>query len=262
MHGVSAWSSKAPSPGLRLAQPAGAAARDRSSAVGRPASGTVRRIVGPFARGGHELQLTADQLGALAHPRHPEPALQAVAPRSETVGFRKPLTVVGHRRADHARRARTTLIVALRRLRVAAHVRQRLLYHAIDRALKLSVQAMSGDLRSARAPDRGRSRSAPPGRRSPARAAPAPARAAAKPEIVERRRAKLGDQVAQPVDLVAEPFQHSLHRGAQRRPARRGRARWPASSAAPRGPESFRRESPAPSACARARAPPCRSAGD
>ena len=60
-------------------------------AAGRPASGTVRRMTVPLPGAGNELQLAADELGALAHARHAEAALQAVAARAEPVGFGQPL---------------------------------------------------------------------------------------------------------------------------------------------------------------------------
>ena len=56
----------------------------------------------PLPGAGHELELAADELGALAHARHPEAALQAVAARAEPLRFGQALAVVGDRRADDA----------------------------------------------------------------------------------------------------------------------------------------------------------------
>ncbi len=80
-------------------------------------------------------------------------------------------------------------------------------------------------------------------------------------EVVERRRAQLGDQVAQAVDLVAQAPRAPRPRPRSAPACRRRRGRWPAAGAARRCPGCSRRGSPAPSACARARAPPCHSAG-
>ena len=57
--------------------------RPAASGEGRPASGTTRRTVVPLRRRRAELELAADELGALAHAAHAEAALQAVAARTE-----------------------------------------------------------------------------------------------------------------------------------------------------------------------------------
>ena len=63
-------------PRSRLSRRRRAGARD---------SGTVRRTSVPAPGAGQELELAADQLGALAHPRHPEAALEAVAAGPEAL---------------------------------------------------------------------------------------------------------------------------------------------------------------------------------
>src|SRR5207253_2276269 len=97
---------------------------------------------------GPELELAANELRTLAHPAHPESALEPVAARPETLSAWKPSPVVGHGRLEHA--------VALRdaddgfaRFGVAADIRERLLHDAVDRALELGVEAALGSERIA-----------------------------------------------------------------------------------------------------------------
>src|SRR4029077_13651242 len=184
----------------RLARFGGRAARERyQQAHGRPAG-----------RRRPELELAADQLRALAHAAHPESALQPVSPRTEPARIGQSLAVVGHRGVDHA----VALIDAHDRLaclRVAAHIRQCLLHDPIDRALELRVQAPTLALALAevdldahvQAVDRLRA----PGERL---------QGGRQAEVVEGRRAKLGDQMAQAVDLVAEALQDGIDRLLQR----------------------------------------------
>ncbi len=68
-------------------------------ARGRPARGTARRTTVPEPGAGRELELAAHELRTLAHARHPESALQAIAARAEPRSVGKALAVVGHRRA-------------------------------------------------------------------------------------------------------------------------------------------------------------------
>ena len=82
--------------------------RPRACSAGAGAPGERHRQAHHRARArrGRELELAADQLGALAHPGHAEAALQAVAARAEAPGVGQALAVVGDRRDDHRRRAR------------------------------------------------------------------------------------------------------------------------------------------------------------
>ena len=111
-----------------------------------------------------------------------------------------------------------TAITRTRGMRVAADVRQRLLHDPVDRALELGVEAALGvrvaPVTGRAEIDRGRhvepvDRLCSPGQRLQRRL---------EPEVVERRRPELGDQVAQTVDLVPEALQHSVHGPAQRLP--------------------------------------------
>ena len=186
-------------------------------------------------------------------PRGPEPPLS---------GSPRPSSVTDARTTPSRS---TTLTTALRRLRVATDVGQRLLDDAVDRALELRIQAPSAVLLG---------RAVAPVKLAPAkldlgldlqavdRLRPPRERLQRRrqAEIVERGGPELGDQVTQPVDLRAEALEHGVDGRAQSVLVVGGRARWRAAGAARRSPGCSRRGSPAPSACARARAPPSRSA--
>ena len=195
------------------------------AAAGRPANGTVRRMIVPCSGARAHSSSPPTQLGALAHAGHSEPSLQPVAARAEPRRVGQAAPIVGHRRVDrpvacdHANHR-------LRRLCVTADVRERLLDDSVDRALELGVQppgavfpfrgrcrgsvlrvvgnAAEVDLRLDFQPvDRLRA----PGERL---------ERGRQPEIVERRRAQLGDQVAQAVDLCAKTLERRVDGRAQR----------------------------------------------
>ena len=152
--------------------------------------------------------MPADELGALTHAAHAEPALEAIAARAEPLGVRKPAAVVGDRRLEYA--------VALgyahhrpARFGVAAHVRQRLLNDAVDRALELGVQPpngvdiLAGPLAEVDLDHRVQSVDR-------LRAARERLQRGGETEVVERGGPELGNQVAQPVDLVAKALERGV----------------------------------------------------
>src|SRR6202020_3609221 len=87
-----------------------------------------------------ELELAANELGALAHAAHAKAALQAIAARSKPVGFGKSFAVVGDGCRDDAG-ALADADDGARCFGVAADVRQCLLHDPVNRALPLGVPA-------------------------------------------------------------------------------------------------------------------------
>src|SRR6202167_1347018 len=178
---------------------------DRSRATGQWHRQAHR---GAAARRGHELELATHQLRAFAHPRDAEATLQFVLGRALSARsvLWQPFAVVGYRRSNPA----VALADADDRaggFGVTTDVRECLLYNAIQRALELRVEPSIAVGQF----DLGTNFQAVHRLRTPCQCF----QGRHQTEVVERGRPELGDQGAQPVDLLAKPLEHRVDCRAQ-----------------------------------------------